>query len=567
MTSNAAKRTKANTLGCCIDIGHNDISIVSESLSSIHREDIGRYAKFIQRDFVRGVLRLWFEKAIFSCLILTGDAGSGKTTVIQDLENIMFKLGLRRALALCAPTHRACCVMGERSTTYQSLLGINLPMCLMPFDEFVVAYSSFHRNAIATFKTMVKDTTEIAARARGRDRYHACFELNMRCIKCLGYMRQVMFMGCTRCPKIVGKSLVVLDEYGLLSAQAFKKILWVIKQFSLPEQGPLLIFSGSCTQLPSPDLPPLWAVPAFPRLVFHTTNLLINFRQIKDPEYSKVLTLMQYNIVTKSAQEIMDSRVIGMGNSYNPLYEPSVIRIFTDNARKNDYNKAACRGKVHLTLSPTFKSVDISENEKKCTLDECYEHLYVAFGKRFTRSDKGCVDVYIGGLVTMPTSIDKSCKVYILTSVDKSGGSAEVEDCGNKVTVDLHVHRYKNWQITFMPLYPISAINAYCAQGATIEGGVSFNPPAKTWEGSPMKPACYVAASRVPTRNRFFLSHNNFARFPTTDGKFFHCALVDYKKIVEQCYAPLFVPTQPTFPPPRKFYKTGPKNAPSGPWV
>lgn len=492
---------------------------------------IEKYAEYCQNEWVRGVLNLWSYDDSMMVVVLTGDAGSGKTTTIKKLTQVLDSLGAGSALRLSAPTHKAASVLSENARTTASLMGWNFEMCQMSFEKFKEEYTFKNSNIINAWNILKKESALIAQ--KNKTDTHKCDRLSIRCKACMKSIVQFMLRLCNGfIPPFLGSSIILIDEYGILSESMFMKIIFVLQHFVFDDQGYLIICSGSISQLPSPERPRIWESTLFKNMIVNTTPLLINFRQASDTPFSNALRLMQYNLISNDAVEILNERVIGEKLANSPLFKPQLTRIFNANSLRDEYNMAYSKlTQKEVILKAKINSIK-DTSRGKCTMADALKAIRQKYPKIFTRNNSTQY-LYIGGVVGQ---LQKCSERLTLLSHNKKKEEIVLSDIISKQTViiKMKLEKFKNWAIEFFPVYAIQGINTYSCQGDTLENGVVYCPPKKNYFRSEIKPSAYVAMSRVTTRDRLFLSYNPF----TTPGtnSFFTTEELLYKKCYEQAY-------------------------------
>ncbi|AVP72202.1 helicase-primase helicase subunit [Silurid herpesvirus 1] len=485
------------------------------------------YAGFVQTEWVRGVLNYWMMEPRGGAIVLSGDAGCGKSHALRELVERVRELGLEECLNMTATTHKAVGVLDYPGcSTYQSSLMYNLDMCQATFDEFKTLFDGRLGHAIDMWERIVRNRRSLVTARKG----HECESLNTRCTTCVSIMREALNTSGRMIPFFPGRTIFVIDEYGILSELSLKKILYALSKFTFDDQGYLLIFTGSVSQLPSPESPQIWQTELFNRMINHTYSLFINFR-VDDVEYADAMNMFQFNIVTRPALEILTDREIGE-LAYDPEYRDEVTRVFNGNRERDAYNQRygvmmEKRGAEKRVLTPIITN---RGGNDRCSFKELIEYISTSAPKIFTKTNRGVRTVYLGGSVFVLPEQQK----HTLIGFAEGDEHVILEKDGFEIYMERIVTHHKNWTVVYWPIFPVAAINTYSAQGETMDH-VIYAPPEKNYQMSSIKASAYVACTRVRNRNCLELSCNSFAKrvgrtqmFPTN--------LLLHKKELEMGY-------------------------------
>ncbi|QAB08510.1 ORF25 [Ictalurid herpesvirus 1] len=488
--------------------------------------DIKEYAGFVQNEWIRGVTSLWMTHPGDGAVILSGDAGCGKSHAVGQLIEVFSRMGLAECVNITATTHKAVGVLKQPlCTTYQSSLMASIEMCQANFDEYKRMFDARHKPAIEMWDRIVANRTGLAAAKKG----HSCGTLNMRCPVCVAAIH-----GSLRCterifPYFIARTMFIIDEYGILSELALKKILYALSKFKLPGQGYILVFTGSVSQLPSPEHPQIWQTPLLRDMIINTYSLFINFR-VEDAAYAEAINLFQFNVITRPAVELLNARVVG-ATAVDAEYCDSVTRIFNGNRERDAYNTRHTmmmegRGARRVDLTPVIEHVGGSAS---CQFGALMEYMCSTVPKIFNKATKGKRTVYEGGHVfVLPTQ-----ERYTFLGLDDVN-TAVVGREDDRLYLERQVTKYKGWLVYFFPIFPVAAINTYSAQGETLDR-VIYAPPEKNYGMSSIRASAYVACTRVRTRTAIELSCNSFAKAVGRTNMFPE-NLLNHKKSAEMGY-------------------------------
>lgn len=562
-------------------------------------------SRYCQEEWVRRMVRLhMFRGDRLKLALLSGDAGCGKSYAISMLETKL--RALKISVAVSAMTNKAAGALMEsgslaRVHTFHKLMGFKkelLDDALSP-EDFVERYRRTYRDAISRFEALC-GSGEFLRRAIDR---HSCERLRPgSCAVCSGIFGQLRE---TRtpletapmedAPPFLGVNVLIVDEYGLMTASLLERMLRVVTLFYGPGRGPLIILAGSVSQLqPAASGPRVWESERLEELLSCSTPLLVNRRQFEDPGYAEALAYLQFNEVTEESRSIFRSRVlVSEREATDPSHEPEKLRIFHRDEQVTSYTAAYVTKAVGGSrVGETFLSVTRNRTGAKGpgawygALQQAAQALPKLFSvPRFRQGARPVVRDYL-----RTDKLWVGCKVRMIWHMDQNGiqltrksasswaealgrdgaGSqaasrsrkAELSPRDTEGVVcnvafkreaqayEFHVkgdrtgRLYKvglskwhcgNWTVTTHPLACMLAMNTYDCQGCTITGDVIYHPP-RNFLLSPIKPSVYVALSRVTSRDRIEMTNCNFAE-TVGEVRFYDDRLVAYRKRVEMGYS------------------------------
>lgn len=127
-----------------------------------------------------------------------------------------------------------------------------------------------------------------------------------------------------------------------MDAELLERMLRRMALFYGPDKGPLIVFSGSMSQLqPVGSRLRLWQSQRFEELLSSSTPLFVNRRQFKDPGYAEAVTYLQFNMVKDESQRIFRSQASACeADMMNPEYESDKLRIFHQDEQLMTYTAA-----------------------------------------------------------------------------------------------------------------------------------------------------------------------------------------------------------------------------------
>lgn len=519
------------------------------------------YGQRTQENWVQGVLDLALSSPKrVKLLLLTGDAGTGKTHAIKSLRSRAQKLHL--TVCLCAPTAKAAGVINAAldapvATTYHHALGFKEAMLRAvgrPRDEFMKLYRAHHGPALDAFRGLVEsrqfDTAIVNAPCGHAEFKFVCATCRLRMRKLLrGRDASLDF------PPFFLASVIFIDEYGMIGYDMYRNIREAIACFSVPgEWSPVLIFAGSVSQLPpaknkdSGPVAELWGSPDFCEDIFHVQNLIVNRRQMHDAEYGESLSYMQFNLVPRTLYDIIRSRTAKPGRANDPRYKPYATRIFHQNKLRDDY-----MAKLLETVDPSkrYRRVTSAKLNPKegGNAFEVTKYLVDRYPKLFARPETGHtsnVKDYARCPVIWP-----GCKVFLVPfgsqcsfrdqegtvlSVDRKSQTIRVEGSITKSVYAVEpVHeKYRGAIVTTHPVSNCAAINTYEAQGATLPEGVIYSPP-QCYRNSPLKASAYVACTRTVRREGLEVDNSGFVP-RVGEYPYYPDGLVHFRKKIEMSY-------------------------------
>ena len=469
----------------------------------------------------------------FSTHVLSGDAGCGKSFALRGLHDSIEDLGLGKLACFTATTHVAAELLppGQHQTCH-SAAGLRFELCTETnLEAFIVKYSAMYSGGLAKWDT-IGETDCCDFHWEGCD---------TRCPDCMAKVRSRV--GSYWLPPVAYASLVVVDEYGMLSELDFMKLFWVLRRFAIRGQEKFLVVSGSVVQLNGAGgEKPIWDSD-FTRQIFtrnssSTTALTTNCRQTLDTPYARALSLMQFNIISGAAEEIFNSRVVGPEKAMDPKFQREALRIFNCNQQKRQFTE---RHFCELYAATVDLSVMVTGRGTRSKLRALNEELRKLHPKVFI-DRRG-----VGWGNTVLCRVGKGSQVRmsgtrsLCTLVDevKVGKSKKIilhhHGCVEPIPLITTTVAVEGLTAEFYPLEvgPEVAINTFSAQGITlVERGLVYSPP-EHYGRSPIKPSAYVAMSRVQSREFLWLARNPFRR---GRFEFFPQKLLRWKYEVEMGY-------------------------------
>lgn len=583
-----------------------DELLVGESVSKmrcLEEQDLRMKAMlamstYCQTQWVRTMVKLHMSRGErMKLALLSGDAGCGKSYAISLLENKLRSMDI--SVAVSAMTNKAACTLMEsgslnRVYTFHKMMGFKRELLddKLSLDDFTQRYSKVYWNTIARFNTLHR--SELPAERNQVLKRHSCKRLRAEsCAVCSKMFEQLRLSKnpgdlapMEDAPLFLGVNVLIVDEYGLMSGQLFERMMRCLALFYGPGNGPLIVFSGSVSQLQpvGPNLR-IWETERFEGLLSSSTPLFVNRRQFKDPGYAEALTYLQFNTVTEESRRIFRSQVSVCDREVmDPEYEPRKLRIFHQDTQQNTYT-AAYMNKVskEARVGEKFISVTRTRTSYKGP-SKWYEVLKPAaqtlpkllsvprFRKGIHSTQRDYLKVeklWVGCKVRMIWHMDSNGiqvaskqTLYALAgtqmgpqqqprSIADTEGVVQsirfkresqynvfyVKGCqtGTLYEVAPSQWNYMNWTVTTHPLACLLAMNTYDCQGCTIHEQVLYRPPVY-FSMSPIKPSVYVVLTRVVKRENLQMTNCNFAEeIGTVD--FYDERLVAYRKRVEMNYS------------------------------
>ncbi|KAK2832717.1 hypothetical protein Q5P01_016606 [Channa striata] len=399
-----------------------------------------------------------------------------------------------------------------RVHTFHKLMGFRRNCWDALSRRTVERYRRTYRDAISRFERS-------AARARFLRRAidrHSCGGCAPRsCAVCSGIFGQLRE---TRAPletapmedapPFLGVNVLIVDEYGLMTASLLERMLLVVTLFYGPGRGPLIILAGSVSQLqPAASGPRVWESERLEELLSCSTPLLVNRRQFEDPGYAEALAYLQFNEVTEESRSIFRSRVlVSEREATDPSHEPEKLRIFHRDEQVTSYTAAFRQG-----ARPVQRD--------------------------YLRADK----LWVGCKVRMIWHMDqngiqltrKSASSWA-EALGRNGAGSQAASRSRKAELSPRDTEGVVFNVAFKreaQAYEFHVKRDRC----TITGDVIYHPP-RHFLLSPIKPSVYVVLSRVTSRDRIEMTNCNFAE-TVGEVRFYDDRLVAYRKRVEMGYS------------------------------
>lgn len=550
-------------------------------------------SRYCQEQWVRNMVKLHMSRGEgMKLALLSGDAGCGKSYAVSLLEKKLKSMDV--SVVVSAMTNKAAGTLMEacsldRVYTFHKMMGLKQDLLNdeLSLEDFERLYSRVHWNAISLFNSLRQSELEHTGGANPR---HSCARLRPEscavCSKMFERMRSSKKFADADAdpPPFVGSNVLIVDEYGLMNVRLLDRMLRCLALFYGPEKGPLIIFSGSVSQLqPVGSSVRIWETERFEGLLSSSTPLFVNRRQFKDPGYAEALTYLQFNTVTEESRRIFRSQVsVSELHVMDPYCEPEKLRVFHQDQQQIMYTTAYMKKVEHeARMGEKFLSVTRNHFSRKGpaawyevlkqaakTLPKLFSAPKYRKGVRSKERDYLALDkLWVGCKVRMIWHMDvngivvasnnatlASCpwgKQSVKNSaVDTEGVVRRIEyeprsqfnvfhvegaQTGTLYKVSPSQWNYVNWTVTTHPLACLLAMNTYDCQGCTVTGKVLYHPP-KNFSMSPIKPSVYVVLSRVVVRENLQMTNCNFAE---TVGpvRFYDDRLVSYRKRVEMNYS------------------------------
>lgn len=555
-------------------------------------------SRYCQEQWVRAMTRLHMCRGrALTVALLSGDAGCGKSYAISLLIAQLNKMNV--SVAVSALTNKAAGTLGEMCSikdvyTLHKLMGFRKGLLdnNLSLERFTETYRELHCVALAKFTKVYRSKLMEDKHLNER---HSCVTASPEsCATCSVLFQKLRVSTkpseqapMQDAPPFLGVNVIVVDEYGLMTADLLERTLRCMELFYGPGKGPLVIFSGSVSQLqPVGSSARIWEDGRFETLLAHRTPLFVNRRQFQDPEYAEAVTYLQFNTVTEQSKRIFASQAtVSERDTMDPTYHPDRLRVFHQDKQQREYTAAYIK---HYT-----KDVRTGDRFLKVTrcgasregprawydvLKQAAQALPKLFslppyrpGVRPTERDYLTVDrLWIGCRVRLIWHMDSNGiqiasgrrPSSLLPSKEslRQANEAKASDTEG-VIVDIklktsegfnvfHVRgtqsgtvyrvspsewRCHNWVVATHPLACLLAMNTYDCQGCTVHGQVLYHPP-KYFASSPIKPSVYVVLTRVVNRENLRMTNCNFAN-KVGRVDFYNDNLVMYRKRVEMNYS------------------------------
>lgn len=551
-------------------------------------------SRYCQDQWVRKMIMLHMRRGERTTLaLLSGDAGCGKSFALSMLERKLKSLGV--SVVVSAMTNKAASALTDSGSldkvyTFHKMMGFKKELLdnKLSLEDFTKQYYKVHWSSIAQFTTLHQSFLSADhSKLTGK---HACEKPRPEscavCSKTFAELREsenpTDLAPMKDAPPFLGVNVLIVDEYGLLNVDLFEKMLCCLTLFYGPGKGPLIIFSGSVSQLQPVDTAlRIWETERFERLLSSSTPLFVNRRQFRDPGYAEALSYLQFNTVTKESRRIFRSQVsVCERDVMNPSYAPEKLRIFHRDDQQTAYTAAYLkRVNDHTRVGEKFLRVQRTHVSRGGpgawyeVLRQAAQSLPKLFTvPKYRRGIRAAERDYLNG-----EKLWIGCRVRMVWHMDTNGirvvnrkkmtpslltyeketraardseGVVQMinfkpetqanefivkgEQSGTLYKVNPSSWNYDNWKVTTHPLACLLAMNTYDCQGCTVRGHVLYHPP-RCFSMSPIKPSVYVALTRVVSREHLQMTNCNFAeRIGTVD--FYDNRLVTYRKRVEMNY-------------------------------
>lgn len=549
-------------------------------------------SRYCQEQWVRNMVKLHMSRGEqMKLALLSGDAGCGKSYAISLLEKKLKSMEI--SVVVSAMTNKAAGTLMEacsldRVYTFHKMMGFKQELLndKLSLEDFERLYREVHCNAISLFNSLRQSKLE---RLGGVNHQHSCMRLRPEsCAVCSKMFKQMRFsekFAYVDPPLFVGSNVLIIDEYGLMNVRLLDRMLRCLALFYGPEKGPLIIFSGSVSQLqPVGSSVRIWETERFEGLLASSTPLFVNRRQFKDPGYAEAVTYLQFNTVTVDSQSIFQNQVsVTEHQVMDPYCEPEKLRVFHQDQQQIKYTTAYMK-KVECEARTGEKFLSVTRNRSSRkgpstwyevlkqaaqTLPKLFSAPKYHKGGRPKDRDYLALDkLWVGCKVRMIWHMDINGIVasnnenpatlanpWGKQSVNNSPVDMEgvVRDIKYNQRSQFNVFYVKgaqtgtlykvspsrwncvNWTVMTHPLACLLAMNTYDCQGCTATGKVIYHPP-KNFSMSPIKPSVYVVLSRVVVRENLQMTNCNFAETVGT-VRFYDDRLVSYRKRVEMNYS------------------------------
>lgn len=200
----------------------------------------------------------------------------------------------------------------DKVYTFHKMMGFTKDLLddKLSLEDFTRDYCKVHRGAIFSF-----DAWRKLAGAPQKDyeisRCHSCCRPRPEsCAACRKIFLAAVEKQAPKPPPFLGVNVLIVDEYGLMNAELLERMLCCLALFYGLGRGPLIVFSGSVSQLqPVGSNRRIWETARFESLLSSSTQLFVNRRQFQDPGYAEALTYLQFNTVTEESRRIFRSQV------------------------------------------------------------------------------------------------------------------------------------------------------------------------------------------------------------------------------------------------------------------
>jgi len=550
-------------------------------------------SRYCQEQWVRKMVTLHlFRGEGMKLALLSGDAGCGKSYALSLLAKKLRSMNI--SVVVSAMTNKAAGTLMESCSldqvyTFHKMMGFKKELLDdgLSLEDFTQRYRKAHWTAISRFNALHQsDLPPADDRANAQ---HSCRKLRPEscavCSKTFERLKVPQRPSETArvedAPPFLGVNVLIVDEYGLMNLVLLERMLRCLALFYGPGKGPLVVFSGSVSQLqPMGSNLRIWESERFEGLLSSSTPLFVNRRQFQDPGYAEAVTYLQFNTVTKESMQIFRSQTsVCERDVMDPDYEPDKLRIFHQDKQQIAYNAAYMNEVTKKKVRVGARFLSVARNGASSTGPKAwYEVLKRAAqtlpklfavpayrkGIRSTERDYLKVDkLWVGCRVRMIWHADingiqvaaalpveqRTLRRQLPSVADTEGVVQGIRFKRESQFNEFYVKgartgilykvapskwNYANWTVTTHPLACLLAMNTYDCQGSTAHGQVLYHPP-RHFSMSPIKPSVYVVLTRVLKRENLQMTNCNFAqRIGAVD--FYNERLVAYRKRVEMNY-------------------------------
>lgn len=530
------------------------------------------YTSTLQNIWVADMLELLTQPTGCTQLVLLcGDAGAGKTTVIHKLQSLLEPMGLCRVTA--ATLNAAGLHQAPTIHSYMAINTLELLDSTLSEADWIAEYRRVHATALSEHRQMINGYQ--------LEPDHMCRTLKMRCLKCRIYMsrrgggRAGWPAGVYNCP------MIIIDEYGMLTAQTLRRILASAMLWAPPDDHHLIVLAGSVTQLApcvvdksKPKIAPIfkqqvqqatdenseiggmWLFKNWDDLLVASYNLPFSMRSINDPLFSECMNIMQYNVCTPTCLKILQSRTFAdKPISTYPVEWPIIVHKDTDVEQINESVQRCIETpliefKPRITGSLVKRNKFIYQMSKRFRHVNFYKSLMLQEGSLvlvLKLKSAMCVEVKDepssssspSPLIPLSENFEGNMGVCVSILERETGDDRTVIvrsfESGKRYQILLYNYSSEGKNCTFMPLKLCHAMNTYAVQGLTFKFPIVYNPP-KWYNQSPMKPSCYVVCTRVTHRKSLFLT-NCFFAIPPGRKSYFDNKCITHKIKYELGYS------------------------------
>lgn len=475
---------------------------------------LSSYTEYLQWEWATLIFGYVFQKSThpqYTISILSGDAGTGKSSALCHLQSLFRDCHMEDLLLLTATTNAGTGGSNTVRTLHSAFLLNNfnlLTACDSGVQKLMLQYKSYH----GSMREMVINARSGYQQAPT----HECRNIRLRCGQCCAYMKD------KQCPPIAYAALVVIDEYGMMTAQLLDIVVTLLQYWSPTFDYPDLVLCGAVTQLPPYKVTvknrhsqvaanarhAVYDHQALTKPTF-TFKLPFSVRGLQDPMYYEIVNMFQYNYVSPYGVNVLQRRCqMSSGDAMNVNVLPNVMRIVHDNDSRLKYIENM-HDRLHRSNA---EQIDVrarynSKNTKdEASLREKVNHKYrlLAVGQ----ADR----MYVGELVCVRyVKHDMKNKVCLLMGKDEVySGDYLVKDINTEqeMSVPCINDTHKSAFVAIAPIVNTNAINTYMCQGCTYNTPIIYRPP-KCYTG-PLTASAYVVLTRVTNRNLLITTSNSY---------------------------------------------------------